>query len=264
MGEPKMGFFAKIYYSVVSFDKYKYFLRQSTARAVLHVLIIALVCCIITFIPLVNDYNKIVDEIIVKVDTTAPDFKFADGKLEIAGDMPIILEDGNITIIIDTSPNAEDTILDSYDKLILITSDKIIQKNYVDRTYTSFDVFRELKLTKDNLKEVLPLMKPLGIPVFIFIGILLVCWSLITIFIVSIIALIINSSKGTNLSYRSIYKISAYALTLPLIAITFLGLLPINFLFLRLLYYAIAAVYVFGSINSIKSNLDTYGNNLSE
>ncbi len=262
MDEPKMGFFSKIYYSIVSFDKYRYFLRQSTARAVLQVLIIALVGCIITFIPIVNSYNKIVDEMIEYIDTKAPDFKFADGKLEINSDMPIILEGGNTTVVIDTSPDAEDTILNSYDKLILITGDKIIQKNFVEKTYTSLEMFKELELTKDSLKQALPLLKPLGIPVFIFIGILFVGWRLVSIFIVSIIALIINSAKNTNLSYRSLFKISAYALTLPLIVITFLGLLPINFLLIRLVYYAIATFYVFGSINSIKSNLDTFENEL--
>jgi len=244
------------------FGRYRRYLRQSTGRAVLHVLLIAIISCIITFIPLVSSYNIIVDEMIEYIDTKAPDFKFADGKLEVYGDMPIVFDGVNATVVIDTSPDAENMILNSYDRLILITGDKIIQKNYVDKTYISLEMFKELELTKESLKEALPLLKPLSIPVFIFIGVLSVGWSLVTIFIVSVIALIINSAKHTNLSYRSLFKISAHALTVPLIVVAFLGLLPINFLLLRFIYYAIAAVYVFGTINSIKNNLDSLENGL--
>jgi len=261
MSEPKMGFFAKIYYSITSFKKYGQFLRSSTASAVLHVLVIALLCCVITYIPAVNSYNIIVDKMIEYIDKKAPDFKFANGKLEVYGDMPIILDGADATIIIDTSPGAED-ILNSYDRVILITDDQIIQKNYVDRTYIGLEAFNGLEMTKETLMEVLPLLKTLGIPVFILLGLLSVGGKLVSIFIVSVIALIINSIKNTNLSYRSLFKISAYSLTFPLIIVTALGFLPVNFLLLRFLYYAIASVYVYGAISSIRKNLDTVANEL--
>lgn len=256
MDEPRMGFFSRIYYSMAGFGKYRYFLRQSTGKAVVYLLLITLVIGVITFIPAVNEYNKIIDELIANFDSSIPDFTFANGKLEVSGNMPIVIDNGGVTIVIDTSPNAEDTILEDYDTVILITSDKIIQKNYVDKSVTSFSSMQGIVLTRDTVKQSLPIMKPLGIFLFVFGGMFFVCGKFISALFVSLIGLVINSVRNTRLSYRSIFKISVYSLTLPLLLCTLLDLLPISIPFIWLLFYIIAAVYVYGAINTIKRELD--------
>lgn len=256
MDEPRLGFFSRIYYSIAGFTKYRYFLRQGTGKAVVYLLLIALVLAVITFIPAVNDYNKIIDELVANFDSKIPDFTLSNGKLEVSGNMPIIIDNGGVNIIIDTSPNAEEEILDHYDTVLLITSDKIIQKNYVDKTVTNLSKLQGLVLSRDSIKQSLPIMKPLGIFIFVFAGIFFVCGKFISALIVSLIGLIINSARHTRLSYRSIFKISIYSLTLPLLLCTLLGLLPVRVPFLDLLFYVIASVYVFGAINAIKKELD--------
>ena len=259
MDEPRMGFFSRIYYSIAGFDKYRYFLRQSTGKAVVYLLLITLVLGVITLIPAVNEYNRMMDEFIANFDSMIPDFTFANGKLEVSGNMPIILDDGGTTIVIDTSPNAEEEILDEYDTVMLITSDKIIQKNYVDRTDTSLSSLQGLSLTRDTLKQSLPIVKPLGIFIFIFGGLFYICSKFISALIVSLIGLVINSIRNTQLSYRSIFKLSVYSLTPPLLLFTLLGLLPVHIPMLQLLFYAIAFVYVYGAINTIKREIDSIG-----
>ena len=261
MNEPIMGFFPRIYYSMAGFGKYGYFLRQNTGRAVVYLLLISLVIGAIIKIPAVGEYNKIMDELTANFDSRIPDFRFANGKLEVSGNMPIIIDDGGVTIVIDTSPNAEDAILDNYDTVMLITSDKIIQKNYVDKTVTSLTAFQGIELTKDNIRQVLPLMKPLGIFIFILDVIFFICSKFISALIVSLIGLVINSARNTKLSYRSIFKISVYSLTPPLLLCTVLGLIPVHIPFLWLVFYIIAAVYVYGAINMIKRDLDYISSN---
>lgn len=257
MNEPRMGFFSRVYYSMAGFSKYRYFLRQGTGKAVVYLLLITLVLGVITFIPAVNEYNKIVDELIANFDSKIPDFEFANGKLEVSGNMPIIIDDGGATIVIDTSPNAEEAILEEYDSVMLITSDKIIQKNYVDKTVTNLSTLQGVALSREDIKKALPLMKPLGIFVFIFGGIFFICGKFISVFIVSIVGIIINSIRKTGLSYRSIFKISVYSLTLPLLLCTVLSLLPVHIPYLWLLFYLIAAVYVYGVISNIKKEIDS-------
>jgi len=255
MDEPRLDFFSRIYYSISGFSKYRNFLRQSTGKAVVYLLLISLVLGVITLVPEVNLYNKTMDELIANFDSKIPDFSFVDGKLEVKGTMPIIIDNGGAVIIIDTSPNAED-ILVNYDMVVLITSEKIIQKNYVDKTETNLSNLQGLVLTRDTIKQTLPIMKPLGIVIFIFAGIFYVCGKFISALIVSLIGLIINSAKSTHLSYRSIFKISVYSLTLPLLLYTLLKLLPVAIPYLSFLFYIIASVYVWGAINTIKKELD--------
>ena len=256
MDEPRMGFFSRIYYSMAGFGRYRYFLRQSTGKAVVYLLLITLVIGVITFIPAVNEYNKVIDELIANFDSSIPDFTFANGKLEVSGNMPIIIDDGGTTIVIDTSPNAENEILEDYDTVMLITSDKIIQKYYVDKSVTNLSTLQGLVLTRDNVKQALPIMKPLGIFLFIFGGIFFICGKFISALFVSLLGLVINSIRNTKLSYRSIFKISVYSLTLPLLLCTLLDLLPVSIPFLWLVFYVIAAVYVYGAINTIKREID--------
>ncbi|MEN6315986.1 MAG: DUF1189 domain-containing protein [Clostridiaceae bacterium] len=255
MGESRIGFFSSIYYSIAGFSKYRYFLRNSTGRAIVYLLIISLVIGVITLVPEVNLFNKTIDELVTNIDTTIPDFTFADGKLEVKATMPIIIDNGGTAIVIDTSPDAE-KILDSYDMIILITSDKIIQKNYVDKSVTNLSNFQGLVMTRDSIRQVLPVMKPIGIAVFLFLGIFFICGKFISALIVSIIGLIINSVKNTRLSYHNIFKISVYSLTLPFLLSTVLDLVPVNIPFKPLLVYVIASVYVYGAINTIKKELD--------
>lgn len=260
MDEPRMGFFSRIYYSIAGFSKYRYFLRQGTGKAVVYLLLITLVLGVITFIPAVNEYNKIMDELIANFDSKIPDFEFANGKLEVSGKMPIIIDDGGVTIVIDTSPDAEEAILEQYDTVMLITSDKIIQKNYVDKTVTNLSTLQGVVLSRESIKQVLPIMKPIGIFVFIFGGIFFICGKFISAFIVSLAGIIISSIRKTNLSYRSIFKISVYSLTLPLLLCTVLSLLPVHIPYLWLIFYIIAAVYVYGVINTIKREIDNVDN----
>lgn len=258
MEETKIGFFSSIYYSIAGFAKYRYFLRNSTGRVILYLLILSLVIGIITLIPQVNLFNNTIDQLTANIDTRIPDFTFADGKLEVRADMPIIIDNEGMgmAIIIDTSPDAE-KILDSYDTAMLITSDKIIQKNYVDKNAINLSSFQGLVLSRETVRQTLPIMKPIGAMIFFFSGIFFICGKFISALIVSLIGLIINSVKNTRLSYRNIFKISVYSLTLPFLLSTLLGLLPVYIPLLKpLLVYVIAAVYVYGAINTIKKELD--------
>ncbi len=261
MNACRMGFFKRLYYSISGFGKYRYFLSQSTGKAVVYLLLIAIVIGIVTLIPAVNEYNNVIDEMNANFDSKVPDFSFSNGKLEVSGNMPIVFDDNGSAVVIDTSPDAEEKILSSYDNVMLITSDKIIQKNYVNKRITSLSSLQGIVITKDSIKQALPLMKPIGIFIFVFAGLFFVCGKFISAFIVSLIGLIFNSAFRTGLSYRSIFKISVYSLTLPLIICTILSLLPVHVPLISLIFYIIASVYVYGAISTIKKELDGISSN---
>lgn len=256
MNKTKINIFTRFYYSITSFAKYRMFLRQSTGNAVVYLLLLSILLALAVFIPAGIQYNKITEDIITNFDTVIPDFSLSNGRLQIRGEMPIIIDDGAYPIVIDTAPDAEDRILDGYDIVMLITSDKIIQKNYVDKTVTSLSAFQGMELTRDNIAQTLPIMKPMGIIIFVLLGIGFVFGKFISALIISLVGLIINSAMKTNLSFRSIFKISIYSMTLPLLLCTVPGLLSIRIPFLWLIFYVIASVFVYGAINSIKNEID--------
>jgi hypothetical protein len=246
MNETKLGFFSRFYYSITSFEKYRLFLRQSTSKAVVYLLLLSLILSLAVYLPGIINYNNIIDNLIANFNTTVPDFRLANGRLEVDGKMPIILNKETYAIIIDTSPNADERILDEYDTAMLITSDKVIQKNFADKATVDLDMLQGVVMTKASIKQALPVMKPLGIIVFIFIMLYFIC----------VIGIIINAAKRTGLSYRSIFKLSVYSMTLPLLLFTILNLVPVIIPFRWFLFNIIAAIYLYNAIGNIRKEID--------
>ena len=255
MNDPGMGFFQKIFHSVAGFDKYRYFLRQRPGKAVVYLLLLSLILGALSLIPVVFDYNKTVSEFIVGFDESVPNFTFENGKLSVEGDMPIIFGEGSSTLIIDTSGQADESILNDYDTAVLITSDRMIQKTYANKQVTNFSLMQGVNFDRESVKRVLPILKSLSIFIIIFGVIFFICAKFFSALIVSLIGLIINAAAGANLPYRDIFKISAYSLTLPLFIGTLINLSGVNVPFLSLVFYVIAIVYVWGAVSTIKKDV---------
>lgn len=260
----KLGFFKKIYYSVAGFEKYRAFLRQSIGRAVAYLIFLSLIVSLSIFVPQQIKYNKMVDYLTENFDSLIPQFTFSGGKLEIDADMPIIIDSDGMSIVIDTLPDAEDKLF-NYDSVILVTSDKIIQKYYTNRNEISLSTLSYFTLTNEDLKQSLPYMKTIGASLFFLYIVIFICGRFLMALIVSLIGLVLNSMKQTGLSYRNIFKFSVYSITLPTLLTAIISFIPFQIPFLGLIYYVIASVYMYGAINVVKQGLDGFksGNTLS-
>jgi Protein of unknown function (DUF1189). len=258
MNNTKLSFFQRVYYSVAGFDNYKLFISQKTGKTVVYLLLLSLFLSLIGLIQPFKEYNKIVNEIITGFDKAVPNFTFENGKLNVEGNMPIFYNEEGLTFIIDTSGKTDETILEKYDMAILITQDKMIQKNYANNQVTDFSMLQGFRLTKESVKRMLPIMKGFSIFIFIILPPFVVAGRFISALIASIIGMIINSAKNINLPYRDIFAISAHSLTTPLIIGTILDFTGIPTLLSTLIYYIIAGIYIWGALNSIKKQATTF------
>lgn len=258
MNNTRLGFFQRIYYSIAGFKNYKLFISQKTGKTVVYLLLLSLFLGLIGLIQPFTEYNKIVNDVITSFDKAVPDFTFEYGKLSVKGDMPIIYNEGGQTFIIDTSGNTDESILSKYDIAVLITQDKMIQKNYANNHVTDFSMLQGFRLTKESVKRMLPLMKGFSILIFIILPPFVIAGRFISALIASIIGMIINSAKNINLPYRDIFAISAHSLTAPLIIGTLLDFTGIPMLLSTLIYYIISGIYIWGALNSIKKQSTTF------
>lgn len=264
MNGTKTGFFRCLYYSVTSFSKYRLFLRQSTGRVVAYLMLLSFLAAISVSISWFTMANEIIDAISVDVIENIPEFNFENGKLDVYAEMPIVI-DGNVPVVIDTRPGInEEQILYQYDNVILITRDKMIQKSYLKREELSWSMYGNMTMNRESLVRIIPMLKSTFVVVFsIFIvifALFFIAGKFISALIVSLIGKAANSARNTNLTYRNIFKISVYSMTLPLIAGTILDILHVNVPYMWVLYYVASGVYVIGAINSIKRELDAmYG-----
>ena len=257
MNDPGMGFFQKIFHSVAGFGKYRYFIRQRPGKAVVYLLLLSLILGAVSLIPVVIDFNKTVSEFIVGFDKSVPNFTFENGKLSVEGDMPIIFGEGSSTLIIDTSSQADESLLNDYDTAVLITSDRMIQKTYANKQVTNFSLMQGLRLNRDDVKRTLPILKLFSVLYMIIGVIVFICAKFISALIASLIGLMINAITGTKLPYRDLFKISVYSLTLPLFIGTLINLTGVHIPFLNLIFYLIAIAYLWGAINMINKDQAT-------
>lgn len=257
MNETKISIFQRFYYSIISFDKYRLFLRQSMGKAVTYLLLLTLVLSAAIYISEYYRYNEIFDFTAKFISEELLDFRFENGRLEVSGEMPITIDNDNIPFVIDTRPDAEDRILNTYDIVMLITSDKFIVKNYIERSEVPLSLYKGLVLTRDDLISGIPFVKPIYAVFLVFTAIFFIIGKFISVFVVSLIGRAVNSMKGTRLSYQSIFKISVYSMTLPLVVFSILNILQLGIPFMWVLFYVCCAVYVTGVINRIKSELDS-------
>ncbi|NJD02761.1 MAG: DUF1189 domain-containing protein [Ruminiclostridium sp.] len=252
MNEPRLNFFTKIYYSISGFENYRFFVMQKTGRAVVYLLLLSLIIGLIGIIQPVIESNKMINQMIEGLERDVPDFTFENGNLDVKAKMPLIIDEGGLTIIIDTSGATDESILDSYNNALLILQNKMIQKNYANQRVTDFTVLQGFKIDKSDVRNMLPLVKWFILFLFIILPPFIIAGRFLNALFVSIIGLIINSVKNTNLPYRDIFAISAHSLTLPLILGTILDFAGVHFLLSTLVYYLISAIYIWGAIGSIK------------
>lgn len=252
MNEPRLNFFTKIYYSIASFDSYRFFIRQRTGKAVLYLLLLSFLVTLAGILQPIIESNKIITQVVGEIEDIIPDFNFENGRLNVDAQMPLIIDDGGMTIIIDTSGNTDESILNNYDMALLIMRDQMIQKNFANQQVTDFSVFQSISFDRSDIKNLIPLAKWLFLIILAIAVPFFIAGRFISVLFISIIALIINSARNANLPYRSIYTISTYALTLPLILCTILDFANVPFLLSTLVYYLIAGIYAGCAISAIK------------
>ena len=252
MNEPRLNFFTKVYYSITGFENYKFFIMQRTGKAVVYLLLLSLIIGLIGIIRPVYESNKMMNQMIEGIEGSIPDFSLENGKLDVRTEMPLFIEEGGLTIIIDTSGATNESILDSYNNALLILQDKMIQKNYANQQVTDFSVLKGVKIDRSDVKNMLPLVKWFMLLLFIILPPFIIAGRFLSALFISIFGIIINSVKNKNLPYRDVFAISAHSLTLPLIIGTILDFAGVHFLLSTLVYYLISAIYIWGAVSSIK------------
>lgn len=254
------NFFKDFYYSLFKFDYYKNFINQNFGKSIAFITLFSLIISVFNGISFLFSLNSFANDLNTVIEKQIPHFTFDKGELnfENSKDMPLIYNDGEDNIIIDTRDNTDKSILDEYDAGILITKNKIVQKQNSQTKVTDLSEFKDLSFSKEDLYQYVPYIKALSpvLAIFIFIGVIIAY--LFYALLLSLLGLIFNSVNKSNLTYSQIFNLSIYSLTLilfleflPLGAITsisFIQNVPIYIVFL------VSGFYLFMSIKKLNSN----------
>jgi hypothetical protein len=257
--QEKMGFFSKLKNSITNPAAYNHFLKESTGRAVVYLLLLCLIFGGISAIRNVYDYNKTIIVVLNVFKEKVPNFKFENGELNVEGEMPIIMNEGkDSAIIIDTSGKTEETILDKYSSGTFISKTKFVQKkNSAQKTETNFEAAKTLTITNADVEKWIGIAKVGNVFIVIFAPIFFFGVKFIAAFIVSLLGLIVNAFCKAKVTYGEIYKLSIYALTFSIILKVFFTVIAVEVPYFWILYYGIPLIYLGVGLNSISKEQET-------
>jgi len=259
MEEKQIGFFTKVKISLTSPKAYADLLKESMGKAIVYLLLICIIFGGIAAIKDIVTYEQVINNFSVNLKDKVPDFTFKDGELNVAGTMPIILDDdkGN-PIIINTDATTDKSLLDNYSSGILITKTELFQKISPTSTKeTSFESLKTMTFTNANLSNWLNISKVLVFFTIIIEPLFFFGFKFISVLIITILGLILNAIFKSKLFFKELYKLSIYAITLSIIVKVGFKLFDVPtgvFSLFSLLYYGIGLVYLGLALKAINKN----------
>lgn len=260
----KLSFLARVISAISDFRIYPFVQREKITLAISYflklLLIITLVICVYIFS---NIYN-IMEKFTLDFNDVFPNFALEKGVLNADERVEYSIENG--IVILDSNYTAEElkSISDKevigYDYNVLISKDgmNVYIKDMLFVTMEFSQIIGDY--TKQSFyNNILQPFSNLSVQIYFFVIIYCAIFGTYTLVKITnvltamILASIFNVLFGNRLKFGDIFKIAAYALTLPiiieLIAVIFVGYVSESVI---LIYQLLLSVYVFYALRAIK------------
>ncbi|MGI5878992.1 MAG: DUF1189 domain-containing protein [Syntrophomonadaceae bacterium] len=249
-----MGFFVSVWASISDPGAYPELIRKTTGKCMLYLILLVLLFGTPVLLKMSYSYNQGIDSLIVAAEKEVPDFQFANGELEVFADMPIIIDGGaEQVIIIDTTGNTAATILQEYESGFFVGRHEVVSKENAYKTETlNYDQLKEFSFDKEEVMQWIPWLKGFWI-VLLFGGLITMILSkLLATVILGLLGLLLGSMQRYNLTYEQALRLSAHALTTPIIFQACKSLVYPGMPFSGLIYYGTFIIYMWLAIKALK------------
>lgn len=246
-----MNFVNQLWKSISNFQFYRSLHNMSAGKAFLYLTKITIIFGVISLIRPVVGFDRGVDLAREYFLENIPEFVFEDGELNITSEQPFIWEDdeANLIIAMDTSGQIDPDILNDFRDGFFITKNHfIVKRNGIEKREFDLSQLEGVRFTKEDVGEWIPYAKWANgfIVIFGLIGFLIgKLWSAL---LIALLGLMICSGKY---QFADLYKISIYALTLPIIIKTAMQLVGTPIPWFGAIYYGIAGFYMWKAVDTI-------------
>ncbi len=227
---------------------------QKLGKPILYVFLLMLLSSvpigIITAVSFTNAYEDLKTHM-----GDLPEFTLEDGTLKSDQTEPLIKkEDGN-TFIFDATDEIKPDDVNSYESAIAFLKDRIIVMDSGSRQEFNYSNFSSMTFTKQDVNELtqnLDSLLPIFIPLLIFVVYLFQTGlKFIGITVLATIGLLLKSLAGRKASYKQLWVLSVYAVTIPTLFFTIMALVKTTVPFGFLLYWFVAIMLLYLTIKEI-------------
>lgn len=249
-----MNFLTRFQKSITDFEFYRKLREESVGKAFLYLAKIVIIFGVISLINPVLNFDRGVDEVRDYFRENIPYFVFEDGALNMKENQPFFWEDqeAKIVIVMDTSGQVGPEILNNYHEGFYINKNNaVFKRNGIEKREFNFSQLAGVKFTKDDVSQWIPYLKWFNgfVVIFGLIGFLISkLWSAL---LITLFGLLICSGKNR---FPELFKISIYALTLPIAIKVVKEVLVMKLPWFGLIYYGIAGFYMWKVIDLIRKD----------
>jgi hypothetical protein len=239
-----MNILQQFFFSLFSFKRIAMFRFQGIGKTIGYVFFLMLLVTIPTGIIFGLDLNKAVKEIHYAVDKKLPDFTFEEASIVSEEKLPVFYEGEDLAIIFDASGELTPADLRrKKNSIAFLKYEAFLYYNGVERTF-SYELLKNTAFSKADFVNFLAQLKSLlliVIPVlFLILYLFSTALKFIGISFLAFVGLLIKVKFRDKLTYKHLWVLSAYAVTLPTILFTFLDVIHVTISFSVFLYWGCA------------------------
>lgn len=221
------------------------FVNDSVGRALTYLLLLSLVLGMLTSIGVLVNYLTAINQVRQAMEHDMPDFSIKDGVFEFEHEMPYVVDQGTGWLfIIDTTGQTSQEILSEYVSGIFINSDTILFKDKGTLESINLADLAPVTITKNTLDNWLVIAKYLAIPGVLIWLLVFFVGKVLSALIVAVLGLVAANSFSIQLSYKRLFVLAVYSLTIPSLARLVHTYLGFTIPYFWLLYFAVAAVCI--------------------
>ncbi|MCA0986053.1 DUF1189 domain-containing protein [Guptibacillus algicola] len=249
-----MNIFKQLFYSLYSPKMMARFRFQKLGKPILYVFLLMAIASvpvgILTTVTFTNAYGELKSHI-----KDVPDFELVEGELSSDQDEPFIKKDNGDTFLFDTTGETKPDDIERYQSVTAFLGDRMIIKDSGTVQEFSYNNFSTMSFTKQEvieLSENLDDLLPIFIPLVIFVVYLLQTGlKFIGVTVLATIGLLLKNITQRKVSYKQLWVLSAYAVTIPTLFFAIMSLLRTQVPFGFLLYWLVATMLLFMVIKEI-------------
>ena len=276
--EEPVGFFKKVWYSIVKIEKYPNMAAQGLGKAISYMAKIVAILAVVLCLGMVYQANGMVKEGIEYLQNEFPEFSYKDGILNVESEERIVIsEEDSVTgrTIIDTKTEDEQVINGYINEVteagdgVIVLKDKVIVKSSAVAGTISYDykqTFEPMGLTEFNKENVIEyasgsqiasLYVSIFLTIFVYAFLMYFLTTLSNAIILSLFGYITTLLARIKMRFVAIFNMSVYALTLSTILnMIYIGInifVPFNMEYFQVMYIAVAAIYIVAAILILKT-----------
>lgn len=276
----KMGFFKRILTSIKDFDKYQVFALENIGKAIGYLVKIMLIFTALISITFTYQFSVTLKDAIGYMKQNIQQLEYAEGKLMVNNNEPMILENDKSviqTIIVATGETTQEqqnqyaSMIEKYPNGIILYEDKIVVKTQMLTQKTEYEyegLAKSYGISEFNKQDMMNFITNINLvslyaafflTVMLYLFMVYFISTIIDVIMLAVLGFIVARIAGMKIRLKATFNMGIYALTLPII-LNLIYIVVNNFTgftiqYFQWMYTTISYIYIIVAILMIKTDL---------